>query len=159
MDNSNSYIDLMIDSLGKKITILEEISDMNQIQKALVAEEKFDAEEFDNTVAGKDELIEEINKLDEGFEMIYERVRSVLLEDKDKYADKIASMQECIRRIVELSTTIQADEKRIKAAMDSKFSKIKQAVKETRKNSKAVSNYYKTMSRVDSEPQFMDKKK
>lgn len=159
MGNNNSYLDLMIDSLNKKVHILEKIEEVNIRQKQIVSDTKFDMEELDATVSDKGRYIEEINKLDDGFETLYERVKEELQNHKTQYTEQISIMQELIRRIVELSISIEADEKRIKAEVDKQFSKVKQAVKETRKNSKAVSNYYKNMTKLDSEPQFMDKKK
>ena len=159
MNNNNSYINLMIDSLEKKVSVLERITEVNERQKKIVTDSDFDMDALDATVEEKGKLVDEINKLDEGFESLYARVRDALQEDKAQYADKIVIMQKLIQRIVELTTSIEADEKRIKANVDSQFSKIKQTVKETRKNSKMVSNYYKNMSKLDTEPQFMDKKK
>lgn len=159
MGNNNSYLDLMIDSLNKKVHILEKIEEVNIRQKQIVSDTKFDMEELDATVSDKGRYIEEINKLDDGFETLYERVQEELQNHKTQYTEQISTMQELIRRIVELSISIEADEKRIKAEVDKQFSKVKQAVKETRKNSRAVSNYYKNMTKLDSEPQFMDKKK
>lgn len=159
MNNNNSYINLMIDSLEKKVSVLERITEVNERQKKIVTDSDFDMDALDATVEEKGKMVDEINKLDEGFESLYARVRDALQEDKAQYADKIVIMQKLIQRIVELTTSIEADEKRIKANVDSQFSKIKQTVKETRKNSKMVSNYYKNMSKLDTEPQFMDKKK
>lgn len=159
MENNNSYIDLMIDSLNKKIHLLEKITEVNVRQKQIVSDEGFDLEELDATVEEKGQYIDEINKLDDGFETLYDRVKEALQENKAQYSRQIAAMQKLIQRIVELTTSIEADEKRIKANVDNQFSRVRQTVRETRKNSKAVSNYYKSMTKLDSEPQFMDKKK
>lgn len=157
--SNNTYISLMIDNLNKKISLLERIVKVNTRQKEMASGDKFDMDEFDVTVSEKGELIDEINKLDGAFETVYERVRKELLDNTGQYNNEIASMKELIKKITELSTSIEADEKRIKVSVESQFSKVKQAVKETRKNSKAVTNYYKNMSKIDTEPQFMDKKK
>lgn len=159
MENNNSYIDLMIDSLNKKIHLLEKITEVNVRQKQIVSDEGFDLEELDATVEEKGQYIDEINKLDDGFETLYDRVKEALQENKAQYSRQIAAMQKLIQRIVELTTSIEADEKRIKANVDNQFSRVRQTVRETRKNSKAVSNYYKSMTKLDFEPQFMDKKK
>lgn len=159
MENNESYLDLMIDSLNKKIHLLEKIQEVNVHQKQIVSDARFEMEELDATVEEKGRYIDEINKLDDGFEALYERVREALQENKSQYSQQISVMQKLIQRVVELSASIEAEEKRIKAGVENQFSKVKQAVKETRKNSKAVSNYYKNMTKLDSEPQFMDKKK
>lgn len=159
MENNGSYLDLMIDSLNKKIHLLEKIQEVNVHQKQIVSDARFEMEELDDTVEEKGRYIDEINKLDDGFETLYERVREALQENKSQYSQQISVMQQLIQRVVELSASIEAEEKRIKAGVENQFSKVKQAVKETRKNSRAVSNYYKNMTKLDSEPQFMDKKK
>lgn len=158
MENK-SYIDMMIDSLKKKIVLLERISEFNDMQKQAVAADSFDADDFDGLMEEKNKLIVEINKLDDGFETIYDRIKEELQQNKAAYADEIKVMQECIGRIVGLTSSIEAEEKRIRADVEKQFSKLKQNIKETRKNSAAVSSYYKTMTKVDTEPQFMDRKK
>ncbi len=155
----NNYIDMMTDSLNKKITLLEKISEYNDMQKQVVMAENFEAEDFDGLVEQKGNLIQEINRLDDGFEALYDRVREELQQNKEAYADEIKEMQKLISRIVGLISSIEAEEKRLKAEVEKQFSKLRQNIKESRKNSKAVSNYYKSMSKIDSEPQFMDRKK
>ena len=159
MDNNNSYIDLLTDSLKKKIILLKEITELNIRQKEAVASEKFDIEEFDAVSEDKGRLLDEINKLDDGFETLYNRVSEELKANKIQYSDKIKMMQGLIQEIMELTTSIEAEEKRIKSSVEGQFIKIKQSIKETRKNSRAVSNYYKNMTKIDSAPQFMDSKK
>lgn len=159
MDNNNSYIDLLTDSLKKKIILLKEITELNIRQKEAVASEKFDIEEFDAVSEDKGRLLDEINKLDDGFETLYNRVSEELKANKTQYSDKIKMMQGLIQEIMELTTSIEAEEKRIKSSVEGQFIKIKQSIKETRKNSRAVSNYYKNMTKIDSAPQFMDSKK
>ncbi len=158
MENK-SYIDMMIDSLKKKIVLLEKISEYNDMQKQAVGADGFDVDDFDGLVEEKNKLILEINKLDDGFETIYRRIKEELQQNKAAYASEIQVMQECIGRIVGLTSSIEAEEKRIKAEVEKQFSKLKQNIKETRKNSAAVSSYYKSMTKIDTEPQFMDRKK
>lgn len=158
MENK-SYIDMMIDSLNKKIVLLEKISEYNDMQKQAVNADVFDADDFDGLVEEKNKIILEINKLDDGFETVYDRIKEELQQNKAAYADEIQVMQECIGRIVGLTSSIEAEEKRIRAEVEKQFSKLKQNIKETRKNSAAVSSYYKSMAKVDTEPQFMDRKK
>lgn len=159
MDNKNSYIDLLIDSLNKKISILEDILELDQKQKSIALSEKFEMEDLDAVSGEKIHLIEKMNKLDDGFETMYDRVRDDLQINKESYADQIRTMQGLIEKVVGLSASIEAEEKRIQSAVDGQFGKLKQSIKDTRKNSKAVSNYYKSMSKLDLQPQFMDKKK
>lgn len=156
---NNNYIDMMVGSLNKKVTILENISECNAMQRQVVTAENFDADEFNSLVEQKNKLISQINKLDDGFETVYDRVKEELQQNKEVYADEINKMQGLISKIVELTSSIEAEEKRLKTEVENRFSKLKQNIKETRKNGKIVSNYYKSMAKIDSEPQFMDRKK
>lgn len=158
MDNKG-YLELMADSLRKKITLLEQISEIDGEHKRIVSEQEFDLDGFDALVEKKGNIVDEIHKLDEGFETVYDRVREAVTGNKELYAEEIRTMQGLIGRIVELTASIEADEKRIRSDAQRQFGKLKEAVKTSRKNSRVVSNYYKTMSRLDEEPQFMDKKK
>lgn len=156
---NNNYIDMMVGSLNKKVTILENISECNAMQRQVVTAENFDADEFNSLVEQKNKLISQINKLDDGFETVYDRVKEELQQNKEVYADEINKMQGLISKIVELTSSIEAEEKRLKTEVENRFSRLKQNIKETRKNGKIVSNYYKSMAKIDSEPQFMDRKK
>ncbi|MGN0512781.1 MAG: flagellar protein FliT [Lachnospiraceae bacterium] len=159
MDNNASYISLMIDSLERKRSLFGEIKEQNKIIRGLLDEAQFDADKFDGVVEKKTGIFAEIDKLDDGFQNLYDRVKTALQENKSLYTDDIRRMQELIKDIMELSSSIESEEKRMKGEIMTQFGKLKDAVKETRKNSTAVSNYYKSMSRIDSEPQFMDQKK
>lgn len=156
---NNNYIDMMIDSLNKKVTILEKISECNEMQRQTVTAENFDADQFNDLVEQSNELILEINKLDDGFEMLYDRVRDDLQHNKEGYADEINTMQGLISKIIGLTSSIEADEKRLKSEVENRFSRLKQNIRESRKNGRIVSNYYKSMAKINSEPQFMDRKK
>lgn len=159
MDKQSNYVSLLIDSLKKKQTLLDEIGLTNERLKQVLKDDRFDPEVFDAIGEEKRILVEEINKLDIGFETLYSRVKDELATNKDAYSTQIQTMQELIQSIVDAVTSIEVDEKRMKTEVEQQFSHIKQAVKQTRKNSAAVNNYYKSMQKLDFEPQFMDKKK
>lgn len=158
MGNS-SYVDLLIDSLKKKLDVLKEIITVNAQLKELVFADKFELDAFDAISESKEKLLNEIERLDEGFETTYNRVKDELNGNKALYAEQIRTMQNLIQEIVDTVAAIEVEEKRIQNAVVNQFSKLKQAVKESRKSSRAVSNYYKSMGKVDYSPQFMDSKK
>ncbi len=155
-----TYVDIMIQSLNKKIQVLNEIKRLNVLQCNLLEDEKADADDFDKTVEDKAKLIEQLEQLDSGFDKLFERVREELYEHKDAYRDKIKSMQDCIRRITDLSMELQSQEARNKDLMTRKFVSVKQKAKIVRTNTKAASQYYKNMMQLNYvDPQFMDNKK
>lgn len=157
---SETYIDIMLQSLQKKVQVLDEIIRLDDVQKEQLDKVDVTVEEFEKTVEEKAALIEQMEKLDSGFEKLYERMGEELRREKDSYSAQIRKMQELIRRITDQSVQIQAQEARNKDMMTQKFTKVKTQAREVRANSKATTHYYQTMMRggyVD--PQFMDNKK
>lgn len=157
---TNTYVDIMIQSLNKKIRVLEEIEKLNLIQKTLLEDEKSDADEFDQTVEQKAALIEQMSQLDSGFDKLFQRVKEEVTAKRSTYSDSIKMMQNCIRRITDLSMELQKQEARNKELMMRKFTFIREKAKVVRTNKKAVNQYYKNMMNLHYvDPQFMDNKK
>lgn len=156
----STYVDIMIQSLKKKIQVLEEIKKVNVTQKQLLEDDKSDADDFDRTVESKSALIEQMNQLDSGFDKLFDRVKDELNNNKETYADRIKIMQDLIRRITDLSMELQAQESRNKDLMTRKFVSIRERAKVVRTNSKAANQYYKNMMNLHYvDPQFLDNKK
>lgn len=155
----NTYVDIMLQSLKKKLQVLEEIKRLNVLQKELLEDDRADADEFDKTVEDKGKLIEQLEQLDSGFDKLFERVREELQEHKEDYKPQIAGMQEAIREITDLSMELQAQEAKNKDLMTRKFVSVRQKAKIVRTNTKAASQYYQNMMQLNYvDPQFMDKK-
>lgn len=159
MEDIRNYLSIMQEGLEKKITILKGISEMNGRQKAILEDEKMQLEDFEATLEDKGKLVEALIALDNGFEAVYDRVKDELVADRAVYSMQIKRMQELIAEVTDLSVKVQSEETRNKELVQKRFQKLRQNITETRKNSKAVSNYYRSMSRLDSGPQFMDSKK
>jgi hypothetical protein len=119
-------------------------------------------EDFDENANCKMQLIEEIDKLDEGFEDLFDRVKEQLDAPggKEKYAAEILRMQELIRRITEMSASIQAQEARNKTLVEQYFQQSRERIRKGRTSSKAAMDYYKSMSQTSfTQPHFLDNKK
>lgn len=155
-----TYVDIMIQSLEKKIKVLEEVKKQNSLQKELLEDDKSEADEFDATVEKKAALIEQIMQLDSGFDKLFERVKDELNNNREAYTDKIQKMQSLIRKITDLSMEVQAQEARNKDLMTRKFAFVRDTAKTVRTNTKAASQYYQNMMQLNViDPQFMDNKK
>ena len=155
-----TYVDIMIQSLKKKIKVLEEIKRVNVVQKELLENDRADVDDFDVTVEAKSKLIEQMEQLDSGFDKLFERVREELQANKPAYTNQIKEMQTCIRKITDLSMEIQSQEAKNKDLMTQKFVSVRQKAKVVRTNSKAASQYYKNMMQLNVvDPQFMDNRK
>ena len=153
-------MDIMIQSLEKKIQVLDTIIVYDDIQKEQLMNPDLTTEEFDDVVEKKSELIEQLNQLDSGFQKLYDRVKEELQGNKEKYADKIGRMQELIRSITDRSVKIQAQEATNKDLMMRKFAGVRERSKKARVNYKAASQYYKNMMQSNVvDPQFLDQNK
>lgn len=155
-----TYVDIMIQSLRRKIKVLEEIRKVNLHQQELLEDDNAAVEDFDKTVEDKSKLLEQMEQLDSGFDKLFERVREELHKNKEAYKDKIKTMQNAIRKITDLSMELQAQEARNRDLMTQKFVSVRQKAKVVRTNSKVASQYYKNMMQLNVvDPQFMDNKK
>ena len=155
-----SYLNILQDSLIKKIELLEQIEKKSLEQSEMIKGTNVDLELVDVNMDEKAKLIEEIVKLDNGFESIYEKVREQLLVNKEQYKVQIHNLQGLISKVTEKSTTIQAIEARNKAQMDIVFATQKKEVQNRRNAMSVARDYYQNMNKVKHvSPQFMDHKK
>lgn len=155
-----NHLNILAESLDKKIQVLQEIQEYNNMQEASFKEDKANLDDFDQAVERKGELIEQLNKLDEGFEILYNNLAEQLKEDKAKYADQIKILQQKINLVTELGVTIQAQEQRNKALIEQFFARERQGIRQGRQSSKVAYDYYKNMNQTNFiPPQFMDSKK
>ena len=155
-----SYLNILQDSLIKKLELLEQIEKKSLEQSEMVRGIDVDLELVDANMDEKARLIDEVMKLDNGFESIYEKVREQLLANKEQFKVQIHNLQGLIAKVTEKSTSIQAIEARNKAQMDIVFATQKKEV-QNRKNAMSVArDYYQNMNKVKYvSPQFMDHKK
>ena len=158
MENSN-YLMIMVESLTKKIEILEKLLEYTKKQEMLLEEEEFYMEEFSKLLDKKGELIDVLNTMDQGFEQVYERMEEEIKGKKEEHSHEILLMQERIRTITDLSIKLQELEYKNKEKVEMQFSQKKNEIKTFRQSKDNVNKYYRVMSKtqvVDSA--FLDKK-
>ena len=156
---SETYIEILLQSLNKKEQVLKEIIRLDEVQKAQLEDEMCPVDDFDETVEAKSQCIEQLEQLDSGFQKVYDRVSEELKENKEAHADEIRRMKEMIRRLTDLSVEIQAQEVRNKDLMVKKFADVKKKTRELRTSGKVANEYYKNMMKINNiDPQFMDNK-
>ena len=154
------YLNMMIESLEKKLAVLEEIQEANVQQSALLKAEPFDQEAFDRTMDVKGEQIEKLDSLDVGFDNLYQQVRELLPAHKEEFHDEIAGMQDLIRKISEKSVSIQVGEQRNKAALESVIKRENGKLRAMQNKRRVMQSYASNMSQLNFvDPQFMDRKK
>lgn len=154
------YIPIMIQSLKKKNQVLDSIIRINQKQREELENPALDPDDFEKTFEEKATFIDELNKLDDGFQELFDHVKDELDKNREVHREEIALMQDLIRMLTDKSADIQAQEARNKELMQQKFQTVRRQVKEVRKSQQVVNQYYRNMMKSGYlEPQFTDKKK
>lgn len=157
---NNSYIEILKQSLTKKIELLDTIMALNVLQKDMLENPDLDPDELEENLNRKAELVEQLSKLDDGFSQIYDRVQADLTENRGTYSDDIAQMKRDITAIMDKSTAIQSQEKRNQVLVQQKFTSVKKQIKEVKKSRQAVNSYYRNMMKMGApEAAFLDDKK
>ena len=156
------YLDLLEESLVKKIKVLDEIGEFNLKQKSVFTtyRERPDLDQFDEYIEEKDRLINELNVLDDGFEALYERVADTLKTDREANASRIKRLQNLIREITDKSSSLQAQEAENKKLMEEFFKNVRSGIGKERTSLNAAYSYMQAqrgMGGADS--LYMDSKK
>lgn len=157
---NNSYIEILKQSLTKKIELLDTIMALNVLQKDMLENPDLDPDELEENLNRKADLVEQLSKLDDGFSQIYDRVRADLTENRGAYSEDITQMKRDITAIMDKSTAIQSQEKRNQVLMQQKFTSVKKQIKEVKKSRQAVNSYYRNMMKMGTpDSTFLDNKK
>lgn len=155
-----TYIKLLTDILYKKSKTLENLLELTKQQEIVIVTDDLDENEFLKIVNLKEEQINHLTTLDDGFEQLYQSVRDELAGNSDKYSSDIAVLKELITVVTNRSIEIQALEKRNKIKIENYFSNKRKEIRNSRVSNQTVTNYYKTMTNQQENSSFFyDKKK
>ncbi len=155
-----ALLQILKESLEQKLDILGAIEGKSKEQAEMLSETEVVLQDIDRNMDEKAGLIERITKLDSGFEALYDNIREVLQDNKDSYKKEIADIQNLICMVMEKSASIEALEKRNKAAIETYFSDRKKELQHRKTASSVVQQYYKAANKLNViNPQFLDKKK
>ena len=128
-------------------------------QQTIIESEGFDEDEFLKTISLKEEHIQSLFELDKGFEMVYDRIREELNENRKEYAPQITSLKELVTKVTDLSVKLQALETRNKSKLEALLAKKRRSIKNSRLSNETVTNYYKNLAnKSESQSYFYDKK-
>lgn len=157
--SEENYIRMLEDGLNKKVEILAELQEKNKEQAAILKDDGSSPDDLDSNIEQKSVLVEQLIRLDDGFEQLYQRVKEELDENRQQHAEAIARMQELIKKITDYSARVEAQERHNHDLAKEKFSSVRTQIREVQQNKKLVSSYYQNMMRVNYiDPQFMDSK-
>lgn len=158
MDQSSAQI--LLQSLEKKNHVLDLMIMQNGVQEEILKQEEFDMEAFDEAIDKQSSYVEQLEKLDRGFETVYDKVREELIANKEFYRDEIKRMKEQIQQITDKIVTLNAGSMRNKMLAENQFKKKRVAIGMGASKSRVARNYYKNMNNLNYvSPQFYDNKK
>jgi hypothetical protein len=163
LENNNTtqtYAQLLVDTLKRKSEVLLQLMELTSRQENVISSEPFNEDQFMDIMDLKEEKIQVLNRLDEGFDKIYQSIRMELQQNKEQYSSDINIMKEFIIKITDLSINLQTMELRNKSKIEIIFGKKRREIRESTISSKTVANYYKSMSsQQEGQSFFYDKKK
>lgn len=153
-------VQILVQSLEKKSQVLDKIIEQGNLQETILKQDKFDMDAFEKSIDEQNRLIEDLDKLDRGFESLYDRIREELLAHKEKYTVEIKRMKELIQQITDKVVIVNAAELRNKRMAENQFKKEKIAIQQSVSKSKVARDYYNSMNKLNCvAPQFYDSKK
>lgn len=162
-ENQNSkqtYIQLLADTLKRKIDVLKQLKNFTQNQEAEINSPAFSEDSFMQLISLKDEQIKKLSQLDDGFEQLYQNVKEELDVHRESYAAYISKLQELISEITDLSVELQTMETRNKAKLETLLASKRKSIRQAKISTQTASNYYKTMAmQQETQSYFYDRKK
>ncbi len=153
------YLQILSESMDKKLDIITQVETLSKEQTKLI-EGEGTFEDIDANMDAKNDLIEQILKIDEGFQAMYDNIKSEVEANKNSHKDAIANIQKKITLVMEKSASIEAIEARNKKAMEKRFAKAHKDSRQKLNVAAAAQDYYRVNSKLNAiTPQFMDTKK
>ena len=160
-DNQKTiYIHILLDTLYKKDKLLVAITELTREQEKLLAKGEFSLEDFESFMAEKEKLIQELNQLEDGFELLYQRLEKISPEDSE-LKESILDAQQLIRNITDKSVALQAMEARNKEKLLLFLAGKRREIRSFHDGIRVAEKYQSNMGNQHREGQsyFMDKKK
>ncbi len=149
MENENRvYADMMVDSLERKKRILSRLLEQTREQESLLKDEEMDPDRFLEIVKEKEEQIDELNKLDEGFDRLFQSVEREIQSNRSLYKAQIQKMQKLIGEVSEMGIQIQALEHQNSGHFKVYLANQRKGIREFHLNNKTASSYYQNMANV-----------
>ena len=156
---SQSSIQILVESLEKKSRLLDNIIRENDVQEGILKQEELDMDALNASTDRISSLAEALEKLDDGFEAVYDRTREELIANKAAYRGEIARMQKLIGEITDKVVRINAARMRNKMRADQQFKKSREQIGKASSKMKVSKNYYNSMNNLHYvAPQFYDSK-
>lgn len=157
---ADNYVQVLIDTLTEKELTLRKILEITKLQEELSKKDTYAMEDMEKTLDEKEIQISRVNYLDEGFQSVYERIRSELRKNNDKYKVEIAALQDKIRICMDIANEIQVLEDRNRNRFSALFAKTRKQYTTSKTQANVAQNYAKIMNKAKVlDSYFVDKKK
>lgn len=157
---SQNIAQILLQSLEKKNQILDDIIRENALQEELLKKEELDMDALDASLDRIGEYTDMLEKLDDGFEAVYDKVRTEIMTNRLRYQAEISRMQSLIQQITDKVVKINAVRMRNQMRADAQFKRKSQEIRKAMSKTKASQNYYNSMNNLHYvSPQFYDSKK
>lgn len=151
---------MLLDVLVKKEMYLGKLLDLTMDQEDLLKQSTFDEIAFFQLVEQKDEILNKISEIDQGFQSIYNRVAEVLQENKEQYKEQILQMQSLIAKVTDHGIKITSLEQKNKVLLQQRLQEKKQGIRQFKVGKKTADKYYKNMIKMQTGASyFFDKEK
>ncbi len=162
MDRSefSTCFKVLEDTIQKKEQYLDELISLTKGQEHVLLMEKFSMDEFETFMDKKEPYIKNISEFDAGFEAVFAKMKPEMENYKKEFEPRIRGLQIKIKSVLEKGAALCTLEEQNKTRLEYCLKDKKQEIKNFKKSSRTVSNYYKNMSGALSDQSFfMDKKK
>ena len=146
---SQSGAQILLQSLEKKNKLLDQMILQNSVQEGILKQEEFDMDAFDAAIDKQSSYVEELDRLDQGFEAVYDRTREELMNNKEQYSTEIKRMKEQIQQITDKIVTLNAGNMRNKMLAENQFKKKKHEISNGVSKNRAARNYYNNMNNLN----------
>ncbi|MDO5291516.1 MAG: hypothetical protein Q4F05_02075 [bacterium] len=155
-----TYLEALIQATEKKGNIIVELTKISKEQERVAQQVEFKLDEFTELLDQKEVWINELITIDNGFGQTFDRIKDVLVSDKEQYKEKIVQLQTIIGEVTTKAVDLQVLEKRNKLLVDRRIAEGKAKVKTATISNKIASSYYKNMANTHHNASyFMDQKK
>lgn len=156
-----TYMQILIDTLKKKLGVLNEIYKITKQQEELLRVSNFDEPEFEKTIEKKEIRIRELERCDQGFETVYSHIREELQRNPQKYSEEGPKLKQLICCCTDLGVAVEALEQQNRLRFEQGILSKRQEIKRFHVKNQAANTYYRHMANQHQEGNsyFLDKKK
>ncbi len=146
-ENENSvYVHMMVDSLKRKKQILMTLLSLTREQEQLLKYDELDADRFSAIIEEKGGQIDALNKIDEGFDTLFQYVKREIHANRMVYQSQIQAMQKLIGEVSELGIQIEALEHQNSGHFKVYLANQRKNIREFHLNNKSTSSYVQNMA-------------